>query len=373
MKFSKKPMMLLLVVSLLFLNSGLFFLYHDIEKSKVVSRIEVLEKDYNETISEFHNAIGDLKDGKLSKEQFEIVVAEIIKNLDEDIRALDAYKEYNVAEFSKLYNDIYLLKQNIDYLSRYIIDVEKNINDVFANRINANLLRQRTLYPTVRIRTMVKVWDLDPDGVKTDKFTIQLLGTGSGSIVYSRLNNSGLVETYILTCSHLYDGSTDPDYYEFDHFDIEVFDFLGHKKTYTAFLIKNNSAKDTMVLKLDENKQMFETAKFVTREEAKQLDIFEPVLAVGCGLSSRPYPGFGVISGTYLEYAGIEDLWQVSAPIIYGNSGGGLFVAKNGKLFGIVSRGAVHRGVMQNHMGYIINPITILDWLEKEGLSFIVE
>jgi hypothetical protein len=109
------------------------------------------------------------------------------------------------------------------------------------------------------------------------------------------------------------------------------------------------------------------------REEVQGLRIFTPVYAVGCPLGNKPLSTAGELTSK-AKLVGSQLFWMINAPTFFGNSGGGVYLAKDCRLIGISSMiytyGKSHPVVVP-HMGLFVPLDVIYDWLEHQGYGFI--
>jgi S1-C subfamily serine protease len=88
-----------------------------------------------------------------------------------------------------------------------------------------------------------------------------------------------------------------------------------------------------------------------------------------------PLPTAGQIT-TKQKHVHRTTFWMFNAPTFFGNSGGGVFRAKNGRLIGITSMvytyGEKSRVVVP-HLGLFIPAGEIYRWLEQENYGFILK
>lgn len=102
--------------------------------------------------------------------------------------------------------------------------------------------------------------------------------------------------------------------------------------------------------------------------------IFAPVYAVGCALGAPPVPTRGELTSVSVVLDR-RTYYLASAPIIYGNSGGALFVESPAGwvLAGVPARVAVTRGNPVAHMAYFVPWARVRAWLTEQKLVFIWE
>jgi S1-C subfamily serine protease len=107
--------------------------------------------------------------------------------------------------------------------------------------------------------------------------------------------------------------------------------------------------------------------------------LFTPVYAVGCSLGLNPRPSFGHITnvgasrcpsgrpsdkGQTLGSAP-TDFWEISAPILPGNSGGPVFTADTHEVIGIAVWVKVYHGQLITTMAGIVPIQTIYEFLDS--------
>jgi S1-C subfamily serine protease len=105
------------------------------------------------------------------------------------------------------------------------------------------------------------------------------------------------------------------------------------------------------------------------------LKIFRNVYLCGSGAGRSSFPTFGHIASLVDE---IENLpyWMVTAPSVFGNSGGGVFLADSKQFIGVPSRLAVTFAMWAPnaiyHMSYIIPISRIYEWFKTIDKAFLV-
>ena len=235
---------------------------------------------------------------------------------------------------------------------------------------------EKMLYPTVRVRA----------------------GTagGSGTVVYSSLipNKKDDYETYILTNHHVIadnikvgkkwssllkrdvqDDVLSECTVEFFNFEYQSWE-AGHS-SFRADIMCYDKDMDLGLLKLKSIKKINHVATLFPKDKHKEeLKIFQKIFAVGCGLGHPPCVTEGQLNG----FTDVIDNYPYilsSAPTIYGNSGGSLYLIDTGEFVGIPSRIAVTPffggSDAITHMSFAIPIWTIYKFLEEQIFTFIYD
>jgi len=241
-----------------------------------------------------------------------------------------------------------------------------------------NEKHEKLLYPTVRVRT-------DKAG-------------GSGTIIYSRPVPEGSdyegYETYVLTNCHVINDNirvekkwstllkrevkTDV----LADCTVELFDFeygswesghIAHK----AEIMCYDKDMDLALLRVKSSKKFEHVATVFPRgEHMKRLRMFMKVYAVGCGMGHPPLATQGNLTG-FTDIIDNYPYWLSTAPTIYGNSGGSLYLADTYEFIGIPSRIAVNMGGFSadaiTHLSYFIPITSIYNFLEDQVFQFLYD
>lgn len=179
---------------------------------------------------------------------------------------------------------------------------------------------EQMLYPSVRIQTGNE-------------------GTGSGVVIES--NND---YTLILTARHV-----------IDHNKVLTVVTYPDEEEHSALVVKVSLKYDLAIIAIKSSHPY--VAKLA---DLSEYSVFTPVWKVGAGLGLDPHPGDGII--TINE----EDTMTINAHVIYGDSGGPVFIEDNGKykLVGIVySVAIVNPIVPASHIGQAHNLNAVWDFL----------
>jgi S1-C subfamily serine protease len=202
---------------------------------------------------------------------------------------------------------------------------------------------------------------------------VQLAGdttVGSGVLLESRplADGTGFV-TYVMTAWHVVRdiyGSLDKTAMPVP---VKMYDPDGSTKTEFATMVVFDVTLDVALLALDSKAKVPHGAKLASPEHLRDIHVFDPVYAVGCPLGNDPIPTVGEIASTNHVVDGCT-YWMLSAPTYIGNSGGGIYDARNDELIGIFSKiythGASHSTIVP-HMGLATPMPIIYEWLERQG------
>jgi len=141
----------------------------------------------------------------------------------------------------------------------------------------------------------------------------------------------------------------------------------------SAKLLTYENALDSCLLELVGEHPDLQGTALPTRAHLARMQVFDPVYAVGCPLGSDPVPSHGALSALDHWVDG-RSYWMINAPTFIGNSGGGVFDARNMRLLGIVSKLYTHgaRRTVVPHMGLVTPLGDIYDWLEHSGYGELI-
>ena len=213
-------------------------------------------------------------------------------------------------------------------------------------------------------------------------------GGGSGSIIYSKLGGYSKYSTYILTNFHVVsDAISISDEWDSDLQKnikkekrnivyVEIFKYrdvstpIGTLRVEADVVIYNKD-EDMALLKL----RTEDAAQYVANLPIKptELLVMDESVAVGCSMGFPPLPSVGVITRLNFQLDSLPYHMSCSQ-IIYGNSGGAIFLGETGELIGIPSRVAVIGwGVPIPHMGLFIPATRIYGWLATQHYDFIYD
>jgi S1-C subfamily serine protease len=232
--------------------------------------------------------------------------------------------------------------------------------------------RERMLYPVVRVKCA------EGSG-------------GSGTVIYSEPDpeNKDQYITLVLTNWHVIEKLiTQKEEWDslvkktiqkeyFRAATVEIFQYIGRTVLSTqdkGRLVAYNEHHDLAVLRLDSPLQFPYAATLIPEKGVDEIETFTPVVAVGCSLLHDPIPAEGIISYRWEE---IEEQGYLmsTASIIFGNSGGALFLGETGELIGVPSRVTIQSmgfsSLVANWMGFSAHPARVYEFLREQELNFL--
>jgi S1-C subfamily serine protease len=118
----------------------------------------------------------------------------------------------------------------------------------------------------------------------------------------------------------------------------------------TAHVVKHDVPQDLALLEM-ESPHFLNVARFDRARAEGKVDVFSPVMAVGCPLGEDPIPTMGIVTDGARQVNG-RTYMMIEAPTYFGNSGGGIFSLETGELEGIFSKIFTHsRSTVVTHLG----------------------
>lgn len=250
--------------------------------------------------------------------------------------------------------------------SRAELDALARTNDETTQTTRAELARIEQAIP--REAPARELWDdlLGP--------TVQVSGeesVGSGVLLRSQALERGGWQTHVLTAWHVIRDLKPDEETGRTTVPVTVYSRDGSIEPLNAQLVKRDAELDVALLVVETRDSLPHGARLASRETLRQMQVFEPVWAVGCPLGNDPIPTGGTLSDTHHHVDGMR-YWMISAPTYIGNSGGGVFHGRTRELVGIFTKIYTHGSVRPTvvpHMGLATPLETVYDWLEHEGVA----
>lgn len=215
---------------------------------------------------------------------------------------------------------------------------------------------------------------------------------GSGTVIYSAPNKEGY-STYILTNEHVIDNMVEIKKQwnsvlkreikteVLGTVEVHFFQYRWEQRATGATAIEADimgydKEEDLALLKLRSDDQVKSVAPLYPRGEERKLTIGTPVLALGAALGEPPVLTTGRLSQFGREIENRE-YWLQTAPTIFGNSGGAVFLEDTGQFIGVPARIAVAMlGFSPDaitHLSYMIPVTRVYKFLEEQMFRFVYD
>jgi S1-C subfamily serine protease len=189
-------------------------------------------------------------------------------------------------------------------------------------------------------------------------------GVGGGTLLYSRDEQS-----YVITAYHVVQKGDEPA-------DVRLYDEKGEPvDEVEADLIAHDEKKDLALLKLRTDRTYAAAARPASRAALRSIRVFTPLYAIGCPLGHDPLPTLGEVAALRKDVGG-ENFRMMTAPTIFGNSGGGVFHRETREMIGVSVMICTYDGAVSTpvpHLGIFVSMETIYDWLDSLGFQFLYD
>ncbi|MCA8944022.1 MAG: trypsin-like peptidase domain-containing protein [Planctomycetes bacterium] len=247
-------------------------------------------------------------------------------------------------------------------------------------RQTGELTRDSILATRRQVDAMLGVMRPSPEVLDRELLapTVQLNGddtVGSGTLIRSSMDaESGEVQNYVITSYHVVRNIL-ADTPRARTEGVEVTIYIGdERRIVRGHMVAHDVEIDAALIELDTDEVFASVARLIPRDMIDEINVWDPVYAMGCPLGNDPIPTTGELSSKTNVLNG-TNYWMINAPTYYGNSGGGVYLGDGHYLIGVFSKIYTHgkgNPVVIPHMG-LCTPITaIYDWLDREQYAFVV-
>ena len=217
---------------------------------------------------------------------------------------------------------------------------------------------------------------------------------GSGTVIYSGWRDDGEAWTMVLTNHHVIKTAVklveefDPkrgEEVKREHRRPVKIRFWSYNQYSSAIgtsgriahIVAWDRHRDLALLRVADQEKVYDNVAILWPEDVDGPFVFQDSWAVGSGLGNPPYPTEGLLSSTTAKDRDGYSLYQSSAPIIFGNSGGSLYVYSklrgNYELIGVPSMvSAVGFGQPVSHMGWSRPIDEIRAMLRENDLGWVI-
>ena len=242
--------------------------------------------------------------------------------------------------------------------------------------MDINERHEKMIYPSCRVRT-------DKAG-------------GSGTVVFCEKDQKeeGEFITIVLTNAHVIDGAISYkkdwdsvikqkiDREFLSKVEVEIFDYVNtstvnSSNTFKADIVAYDKEHDLALLKLDSPKKVNNVAKLIPKEDIKKkMKLCTPVVVVGCSLLHDPIPNEGQITSIG-EIIDNKKYCMTNANIIFGNSGGSVYIETTGEFIGVPSRvQTLQLGFgldVVTWMGFFAHPERVYEFFDQQLFQFLYD
>lgn len=260
----------------------------------------------------------------------------------------------------------------------------RSLMDTYVDELRSSTSRAQTTLEATRSELAQVRGKIEPDRRALTRTmiapTVQLNGddtVGSGTLVFSGPNpKSGQIESYVLTAHHVVRNIlADTPSARANGVIVTIYLNGNERRDVRADMLLNEPKIDAALLKLRSTDRFENLARVLQKRDARRVEVWNPIYAVGCPLGNDPVPSAGAISSLKNELNG-SNYWMINAPTYFGNSGGGIYLADTCELVGVFSKIYTHgKGapVVIPHMGLCTPITTVHEWLGTAKLGWILE
>lgn len=196
---------------------------------------------------------------------------------------------------------------------------------------------------------------------------------GTGFILWSdrRSDEDKRYYSFVMTCSHVIQKKPSVIVEKFNYLEDKV---VNSSEEYISKVVLDDEGNDIALIQIVTDKPFNNTVELLTQKEYETMALYDPCFAVGCGAMQRPFITSGNVSDfNWTHYPTFtDDHIEFTAPVTFGNSGGGLFT-KDGKVLGLVRLMIGSQGGPYNHGGVAVPAWRLLVWSILNNYGFIVK
>lgn len=216
---------------------------------------------------------------------------------------------------------------------------------------------------------------------------------GSGTVIYSEKGENGEYSTYVLTNHHVVDNNIeikkkwspllkrDKKDESMTSVDVHFFKYQYQSRAVgvtaiDADIMAYDPDHDLAIVKLRDTEAVPAVAKLYPRGAESKLRLGTPVIAIGAALGEPPVLTTGRLSQFAREIDN-KEYWLSTAPTIFGNSGGALYLEETEELIGVPARIAVtmlgFSPDVITHLSFAIPITRIYEFLDEQMFRFIYD
>jgi len=216
---------------------------------------------------------------------------------------------------------------------------------------------------------------------------------GSGTVLYSGLGENGMHSTYILTNHHVVTNNIEVkkkwspllkrnvDMDVLGTVEVHFFKYQWSSRAVGATeidadIMTYDVEEDLALLKIRDEEPAPAVAKIYPKGKESELRLGRQLLAIGAGMGEAPVVTQGILSQFGREIEN-KEYWLSTAPTIFGNSGGAVYLEDTHEFVGVPARIAVHAsffgGDAITHLSYFIPIPRVYRFLDDQMFRFIYD
>lgn len=340
-----------------------------------IAKLKIQDKDYAQIRTMVERAV----DSKEEIQHARLQMMARFQGLEQTLAATSRDTRQALA----LKRELEVAQEEVERITDGFLKTKEQVNTYLAEaREKEN--QAQAIYSKTQEDLANLAEQITPDTVEMTRSmlapTVQLNGVdtvGSGTLVFSGTNpKNGQIESYVLTSYHVVRNILSDLPRSRKKKGIDVTIYLGDKKVDVKGKMEiYNATIDAALVKLKTDQVFPNVARTLPKPLESEVNLWDPVIAVGCPLGNDPVPTNGSISSLANELSG-SNYWMINAPTYFGNSGGGVYLADSHQLIGVFSKIYTHgkgNPVVIPHMG-LCTPIGLVhDWLADKGLNHLLE
>ena len=191
---------------------------------------------------------------------------------------------------------------------------------------------------------------------------------GGGTIVNVE-RNSGKFTGYVITAHHVIrksiEGKETP-------IKVKLYGVNGFCETCEAELLCFEKNKDLALIKISTEHEI-NRARMSAKESVESIKVFSKIYTLGCPLGHDPLPTPGHVSSINKKISN-QVYWMMSAPTVFGNSGGGVFLEESCELIGVTNMVCTFDNIISTpvyHMSIFLPIKDVYEWLDSINMSHV--
>lgn len=261
-----------------------------------------------------------------------------------------------------------VLKTELDVLAQQVEETVRQ--NAHLRELNSSSLEDKVVLPLenpLAATVQLRVFETDDTA-----------SASSGSIVYSEQNKLGFFDNYVVCSRHGLQDDAGKTVTPGALMAVTVFEDLIPTHYYRFEIKAIHPDKDVAIIYF-ESIEKCASVRIADEAVIRNISSEEEVFTIGCALKFPPVKTFGEVYSK--KPFPNDDVWLLTTRVTEGVSGGGVYVKKTKQLIGVIvsspvlefvdDKQAVQELIM-SYLSFAVPLVGIGEWLDKEGLGFIV-